>query len=151
MLMVQPLELRLGVSMQRLKLFVYYIVSVQVFVVLLFCLNMAAAIDAPLSRFAMADNLMCIIEKSSEEKEIGNRISLIGLLTDGPKVLYGSGVTSPMVKVFESSKTLTIQLVASGSGSVDTIVLDKGSGRFARATAGSFAGIYAMAAVGTCR
>ena len=101
--------------------------------------------------FIMADNLMCTIEVSSDKNEVGKKIALIGLKSQTPKVVYESGVTSPMVKVFESEKTLTIQLVATGSGSVDAIVIDKTTGRFSRATAGSLMGVYSTASLGSCR
>lgn len=101
--------------------------------------------------FIMADNLMCTIEVSSDKNEVGKKIALIGLQSHTPKVIYESGVTSPMVKVFESEKTLTIQLVATGSGSVDAIVIDKTTGRFSRATAGSLMGVYSTASLGSFR
>ena len=101
--------------------------------------------------FIMADNLMCTIEVSSDKTEVGKKIALIGLKSQTPKAIYESGVTSPMVKVFESEKTLTIQLVATGSGSVDAIVIDKITGRFSRATAGSLMGVYSTASLGSCR
>jgi hypothetical protein len=57
-----------------------------------------------------------------------------------------------MVKLFESEKTLVMQLVATISGSVDTIVIDKLTGRFAHTAAGSFlAGVHAIAETGSCR
>jgi len=101
--------------------------------------------------FIMDDNLMCTIEVSSDKTEVGKKIALIGLKSQTPKVIYESGMTSPMVKVFESEETLTIQLVATGSGSVDAIVIDKTTGRFSRATAGSLMGVYSTASLGNCR
>ncbi len=101
--------------------------------------------------FQISNNLMGTILQSSDRKEIGQKISFIDLNTNDPKVLYESGVTSPMQKMFESEYTLTLQLVASGSGSVDTFIIDKKSGKFARATAGSLAGVYASAALGTLK
>ncbi len=102
------------------------------------------------SQFMMADNLMCKIVDGSNRNEIGNKITLMGLMSDQPKVKYESGTTSPMRKVFESESTLTIQLIASGTGSVDTFVIDKKKGYFSRAVAGSLAGVYSDAAIGTC-
>ncbi|MFQ5913463.1 MAG: hypothetical protein ACE5JS_09795 [Nitrospinota bacterium] len=92
----------------------------------------ALSINKPVSQaqgFIVADNLMCTIQVSSDKNEIGKDIILIGLKTQTPKVLFEGGATSPMVKVFESDKTLTIQLVATSSGGVDAIVLDKNTGR----------------------
>jgi hypothetical protein len=107
--------------------------------------------DLYAQNFIMADNLMCTIEVSSDKTEDGKKIALIGLKSQTPKVIYESGMTSPMVKVFESEKTLTIQLVATGSGSVDAIVIDKATGRFSRATAGSLLGVYSTASLGSCK
>jgi len=103
------------------------------------------------AHFSMADNLMCTAKAASDSKDIGQRITLIGLTTTRPKVKYESGVTSPMQKVFESKSTLAIQLIASGSGSIDAFVIDKTKGHFSRATAGSFAGVYSSASVGICQ
>lgn len=101
--------------------------------------------------FVMKDNLMCTVEQSSEQHERGNRISLLDLKGPAPKALYETGVTSPMVTLWESDKSITIQLVATGTGSVDTIVMDKTTGEFSRAMAGSLAGVYSSTQRGRCR
>lgn len=102
-------------------------------------------------QFIMTDNLMCKILVGSDRNKTGNKITLMGLLSEKPKVKYGSGATSPMQKVFESESTLTIQLIASGTGSVDTFVINKKTGHFSNAVAGSLAGVYSYAAVGACK
>jgi hypothetical protein len=102
--------------------------------------------------FVMKDNLMCTIEQSYDRQERGYKIALIDLQTTSPRVLYsGTGETSSMVKLWESDKTLTIQLLATATGSVETIVLEKKTGRFSRAAAGSLADIYSYAQLGSCR
>ncbi len=106
----------------------------------------------PLNKqFVMADNLMCTIKDSSDKKEVGKKITLMGLTTTQPKAKFESGTTSPLQKVFESESTLTLLLIASGSGSIDAFVIDKKSGHFSRATAGSVAGVYSSACIGTCQ
>jgi len=106
----------------------------------------------PLNKqFVMADNLMCTIKDSSDKKEIGKKITLMGLTTTQPKAKFESGTTSPLQKVFESESTLTVLIIASGSGSVDAFVIDKKNGHFSRAVAGSVAGVYSSASVGTCQ
>jgi len=106
----------------------------------------------PLNKqFVMADNLMCTIKDSSDKKEIGKKIALMGLTTTQTKAKFESGVISPLQKVFESESTLTVLLIASGSGSVDAFVIDKKNGHFSRATAGSVAGVYSLASIGTCQ
>jgi hypothetical protein len=101
--------------------------------------------------FVMKDNLMCTVESSSERDDRGSRISLLGIKGPAPKVLYESGVTSPMKTLWESDTSITIQLVAGGTGSVDTIVVDKTTGKFSRATAGSLVGVYSSPQQGRCR
>ena len=102
-------------------------------------------------QFVMTDNLMCTIKDSSDKKEMGKKITLMGLTTTEPKAKFESGTTSPLHKVFESESTLTVQLIASGSGSVDAFVIDKKNGHFSRATAGSFQGVYSSASIGICK
>ncbi len=103
------------------------------------------------SGFAMSDSLTCTIETSSTPAEIGKKISLSGLTTAAPQVVFENHVRSSMVKLFESEQTLVIQLVAAISGSIDTLVIDKRTGRFAHAAAGSFLEVHAVAETGSCR
>ena len=108
-----------------------------------------AAAEAP---FKMTDTLVCTIETSTTPSEIGKKINLSGLATDAPKSVFENHIRSAMVRIFESKDTLVIQLVASISGSVDTIVIDKQSGRFAHIAAGAFpAEVHALSETGTCR
>ena len=98
----------------------------------------------------MADALSCTIETSSTPAEIGKKISLSGLMTAAPQVVFENHVRSSMIKLFESGQTLVIQLVAAISGSVDTLVIDKRTGRFAHTAAGSFLEVHAIAETGNC-
>ncbi|MCU0590911.1 MAG: hypothetical protein MUC57_05495 [Desulfobacterales bacterium] len=102
------------------------------------------------AEFRMSDTLICTIEISSTPAEIGKKISLSGLTTAAPQVVFENHVRSSMVKLFESEQTLVIQLVAAISGSVDTLVIDKRMGRFAHAAAGSFLEVHAVAETGSC-
>ena len=102
--------------------------------------------------FQMFDNLSCRIEASSHKGDVGQIVSLLAVSSEKPKVLFSSsGVASPMQKVFESDHTLVIQIVASASGSTDTVVLNKKNGTFARSSAGNLAGVYASAGIGSCK
>lgn len=102
--------------------------------------------------FKMADTLTCTIEASSTPAEIGRKISLSGLTTETPMAVFENHIRSSMVKLFENDATLVIQLVATVSGSVDTIVIDKRGGRFAHTAAGAFpAAVHAVSETGTCR
>lgn len=101
--------------------------------------------------FRMSDTLICTIEASSTPAEIGKQISLTGLTTAAPQAVFENHVRSSMIKLFESGQTLVIQLVASISGSVDTLVIDQRTGRFAHTAAGSFLEVHAIAETGSCR
>lgn len=101
--------------------------------------------------FVMGDNLMGTLVKSSSRDEVGDRVTFVGLKSNKPKVVFETGGTSPLQKVFESESTLTVILVASGSGSIDAFVIDKKTGKFSRVTAGNVGGVYASAAVGTIK
>ena len=91
------------------------------------------------------------VEQSSDCHERGNKISLFGLNSTEPKALFENGVTSPMTTLWKSDKSITIQLVATGTGSVDTIVIDKTTGKFSRASVGYLAGVYSSSQQGYCR
>jgi hypothetical protein len=101
--------------------------------------------------FRMSDALTCTVETSTVPADIGRKIALTGLATAAPQVVFENHVRSSMVKLFESEQTLVIQLVAATSGSVDTLVIDKTTGRFARTAAGAFLKIHAIAETGSCR
>lgn len=121
------------------------------------CLVLLAALLIPAPAladpaFRMADALVCTIETSTTPDDIGKKITLSGLTTEAPKAVFENCIRSSMVKLFESDATLVIQLVATISGSVDTIVIDTRSGRFAHTATGSFpAEMHAVAETGTCR
>jgi hypothetical protein len=103
------------------------------------------------AEFRMSDALICTIEASSAPAEIGKKIAITGLATAAPQAVFENHVRSTMVKLFESEQTLVIQLVAAVSGSVDTFVIEKRTGRFAHTAAGSFLEVHAVAETGTCR
>lgn len=106
----------------------------------------------PKPSFVMSDNLSCAVKKSSDKREIGTVLSLLGLKTDNPKLLSNSsGGTFPLTKLYEDEDTITVGLIASGSGSTDIFVVDKKTGEFARTASGTLAGIYAAASKGTCK
>lgn len=100
--------------------------------------------------FAMKDELICTVARSSTTTDVGKVITMIGLTGTDIKVVFEGGNRSPMKKVYETDKTVVLQLIATSTGSVDSFVIDKATGKFSRATAGSFAGMYASASVGTC-
>jgi len=102
--------------------------------------------------FRMTDNLAATIIKSSDQSQVGYNLTFVGLQSGAPKVVFAEdGMTSPVEKVSEGEKSVTLLLVASGTGSVDAFVIDKETGHFARASAGAPAGVYASASVGLCK
>ena len=98
--------------------------------------------------FRIMNNMMGTIQQSSDEKEVGKKVSFIDMNSNSPKVLYESGLTSPLQIVYNSNETLTLQIVAKDTGSTDTFIIDKTTGKFARAAAGSVMGVYATASLG---
>jgi hypothetical protein len=133
-------SLRLATGVAGLLLLAATIVDLQV--------NAAFAGPA----FTMADSLVCTIERSTSPDDVGKKIVLSGLTTEAPRAVFDNYIRSAMVRLFESESTLVIQLVAKVSGSVDTIVIDKLSGRFAHTAAGAFpAELHAVSETGVCR
>lgn len=98
--------------------------------------------------FVWRPNIMGTIVRASNPSEIGKKVTFVGLNSSAPKVVFESGVTSPLQRLYEDEQTITLVLVATGSGSLDGFVIDKKTGKFARATAGSFIGVYASASIG---
>ena len=106
---------------------------------------------APTPGFMMSDNLSCTVKRSSDRRQVETVLALLGLETDNPKFLSNdTGGTSPLTKLHEDDDTITVGLIASGSGSTDIFVVDKKTGEFARTGSGNLAGIYADASKGTC-
>lgn len=101
--------------------------------------------------FLMGDNLSCQILYSTNKDDVGKNISLLNLFSNDPKFLSPDGGTFPLKKVYETEDTLTMLWVATGSGSIDAIVLDKTTGIFSRVSAGSFLRVYAVASKGNCK
>lgn len=101
--------------------------------------------------FVMSNNLVCEIERATDGESIGKTISLVDLATDSPRAIFPTGTTSPMKKVSETDQLLVIQLVASGSGSTDTITVFKETGKFEREAKGSFFGDYSASFSGQCK
>jgi hypothetical protein len=147
-----PDHLRLdGVDVLGCRFNRHSITSRQLFLILLIFSHILGNPSLAASGFTMSDALTCTIEASSTPGEIGKKISLSGLLTAAPQAVFENHVRSSMVKLFESEQTVVIQLVAAISGSVDTLVIDKRTGKFAHTAAGSFLEVHAIAETGSCR
>jgi len=102
--------------------------------------------------FLLSDNVMGTVLKATARKDVGEKVTFVGLNTKDPRVVFGgSGGNYPFKKVYETEDVVTLMWVATGTGSVDAFVIDRKTGKFARAAAGKFSGVYASASVGLCR
>jgi len=102
--------------------------------------------------FFFASNMHCEVISATDPDYIGESVDFMDVDSETPRVRFrGAGVRSPMKKTFETEGLLVLQLVASGSGSIDTVTLDKSKGIFVRTYSGDFLGLYAGAAHGVCR
>lgn len=107
---------------------------------------------APEKTYSFADNLACTIRASTNPKEPGRQLSLIGLRGTNSKVLFvDTGDSFPLTKAFENERTITLLLVGLGTGSLDSFTLAKNTGLFVHVTSGNVASLYATAAKGNCK
>ncbi|MBN1869262.1 MAG: hypothetical protein JW847_01625 [Candidatus Omnitrophica bacterium] len=128
------------------------------FLTLLFLSTFANALDQKEVKanpsFAMGDKLMCSTVQSSDKKDVGNKLTFIGLNGNQPEVMFESGMTFPYKKLFENERTLTLVLAReSTSGAVDGFVIDKQNGKFSHVSAGLIPGdgVYSIATLGVCK
>ncbi len=118
------------------------------------CKPQAAELDSkgisPSPSFAYSDTLTGTIVRSTRPKDVGERVTFIGLTTQSPRVSFpGSGGTSPMKILGQTDGIITIQLFTGHS--IDTFIIDKKTGLFSRSYSGTSSGPYAGAAIGTCK
>jgi len=92
------------------------------------------------------------IVKSTDSSDKNKKITFLDLDNESPKVIIGdSEARYPLKIIYKSEETLTVQLVASGTGSVDTFVINLNNGKYVRLTGGNFAGIYGSVSYGACK
>lgn len=104
-----------------------------------------------LGSFALASSMHCEVASATNPDDVGESIDFLDVDSETPRVQFGAtGVRSPMKRIVETEGLLILQLVASGSGSIDTLTLDKSTGLFVRTYSGDFTGLYAGAAHGFC-
>ena len=109
------------------------------------------------SGFFLYDNeLLCYVatDQSSDntgDSYKGQTITITGLLGEEQRVIYPHGGSSPMEKIYDSESQVTIQLVASGSGSTDTFTINKKTGEFTETGQGNVGGPYFFTRSGTCK
>ena len=92
---------------------------------------------------SMHSVLNCKTTKASTH-DFKKNFMLSELDTNEPKMIFLDeyGGTQPWDKMFESDKTLTIGMVASWTGSTDTITLNKLTGEFSRSSTSLVAGSF---------
>lgn len=104
--------------------------------------------------FVMSDKLIGTIVQSSDKSDIGKNLTFIGLNSAQPEVLFESGMSYPLKKIFESERTLSLVLATvSRSGGIDSFVIDKKTGKFSRVSVGliEISGVYSVASLGACK
>lgn len=101
--------------------------------------------------FMFLNNHMCTIRESSNKDEKGKKFAISNIDTDEVRVISEKGGSTPMKTIFDSNDLVTLQLVASGTGSVDTIHLDKKTGIFIRTQSGMFMGPHIVTMAGNCK
>lgn len=104
----------------------------------------------------MSDKLIGTIVQSSDKNDIGKSLTFIGLNSAQPEVLFESGMSYPLKKIFENESTLSLVLAnVSKSGGIDNFVIDKKTGKFSRVSAGLIeitgSGVYSVASLGVCK
>ncbi len=101
--------------------------------------------------FHWKEQLFCTIERASKPTDVGYSFTLTGLKGSEPSATFQSGNGSPLKAVFEDDRIITLQQVAWATGSVDTIIVDKNHGIFARSATGMLGSGYADGSFGVCR
>jgi len=99
----------------------------------------------------MAEDLVGTVVKSSDPSVVGTRLTFAGVHSATPKVIFATGESSPLQRVFEDDGSMTLLLVASAAAGGDVYVINKKTGTFAAASAEIlFSGaIAATGSVGT--
>jgi len=101
--------------------------------------------------FYMKSNLSGTILQSSDLGNLNDTMTFIDLDTNTPRIYFpDTGMTATYDKVFESDSTLTLLLI-SNTGSVESFMIDKKTGKFSMITAGSSSVLIVQASLGVCK
>ncbi|MEI7452330.1 MAG: hypothetical protein WCK37_03980 [Candidatus Falkowbacteria bacterium] len=100
--------------------------------------------------FQYKTSLECTVGISTNSNEIGSAISFTGLDTLSPKVLYQADRPIDLEKVYDNNGRIILQTIAGGNPNIDTFLINKETGVFAKSSMGDFWGIYVVATKGTC-
>jgi hypothetical protein len=110
--------------------------------------------------FVIGDKLMCTLVQSSDKKDINKNLTFIGLNSAQPEGLFEGGMSSPLKKIFENERTLSLVLATTvlgkaKTGGIDSFVIDKKTGKFSRVSTGLIdlpdSGVYSIASLGICK
>jgi hypothetical protein len=104
----------------------------------------------PSTGFVYGPNLVGEVKKSVIAADVGTTIVFSGLDSTQPRAIFpSSGGNSPLKIIFETASEIGLQL--NTGSSLDSFVIDKKTGLFARTWSGNFDGVYAGASLGACK
>ncbi len=100
--------------------------------------------------FQYKPKLDCTVKISTNNNELGSAISFADLDTVTPKVLYQVDRPISVDKIYDNNGRIILQTIAGGNANVETFIINKETGVFAKSSMGDFWGIYVVAVKGTC-
>jgi hypothetical protein len=101
----------------------------------------------PFRTYVFGPVLTGVVSKSVVEENVGQIITFTGLTSPTPRVSFStSSGDSPMQVIFNNELEIGLQL--NTGGSLDSFIIDKKKGLFARTWSGR---IFAGASVGACK
>lgn len=102
--------------------------------------------------FTIHKTIPAVILESTSKRIKGENIYFLDLDTDEPKILFtGNEIRQPFKKIYEDTNQITMQLLATGTGSIDTFIIDKTNGKFVRLSGGRVDGLYGDVSFGVCK
>lgn len=102
--------------------------------------------------FTIHKTITAVILESTNKKDEGEKLYFLDLDTDEPKVLFtDTEIRSPFKKIYEDDNQITMQLLATATGSIDIFIIDKTNGKFVRLTGGRVDGLYGDVFFGVCK
>jgi hypothetical protein len=105
---------------------------------------------APSAGFVYGPNFVGEVKKSVIATDVGTTVVFSGLDGTQPRAIFqSSGGNSPLKIIFETASKIGLQL--NTGSSLDSFVIDKKTGLFARTWSGNFDGVYAGASIGACK
>ena len=105
--------------------------------------------------FIYRKSLECKVSTSGSSKDIflskkGSKFTLIDLDTKTPQRIGFKAAVTKFTVPFETDSTIVLFSIGTGTGSTDTVFLDKNSGKFSQSFGGNFIESYGGYALGSC-